>query len=177
MEFKLEKFENINYKENIITKIKQKIINYIKEKKENNSIYIENILLEGKNFNLLYNNNLINDEEIKKLCTIISKVEIKKDNFDNINDNIFMNVYEILSPSYKALLAQNYINEMPQNLLHVMIKYQETNFSKELFNIYKNKKLLKNKNNKKLLFKKSIKVIFIKYYLKNSLKKKKKIKI
>ena len=146
LEFKLEKFENINYKENIITKIKQKIINYIKEKKENNSTNIENILLEGKNFNLLYNNNLINDEEIKKLCTIISKVEIKKDNFDNINDNIFMNVYEILSPSYKALLAQNYINEMPQNLLHLMLKYQETNFSKELFDKYKNKKLIKNKN-------------------------------
>ena len=57
-----------------------------------------------------------------------------------------MNVYEILSPSYKALLAQNYINEMPQNLLHLMLKYQETNFSKELFDKYKNKKLIKNKN-------------------------------
>ena len=121
MEFKLEKFENINYKENIITKIKQKITNYIKEKKENNSTNIENILLEGKNFYLLYNNNLINDEKIKKLCSIISKVEIKKVNFDNINDNIFMNVYEILSPSYKALLAQNYINEMPQNFLFFLI--------------------------------------------------------
>ena len=154
LEFKFDKFQNINDKENIITKIKQKIINYIKEKKENIQTDLENLILEGKDYNLLYNNDLLLNEGIKKLCSIISKVEIKNDNYDNITDNItdniFMNVYEILSPSYKALLAQNYINEMPQNLLHVMIKYQETNFSKELFDIYKNKKLLKNKNNKKL---------------------------
>ena len=150
LEFKFDKFQNINDKENIITKIKQKIINHIKEKKENIQTDLENLILEGKDYNLLYNNDLLLNEGIKKLCSIISKVEIKNDNYDNITDNIFMNVYEILSPSYKALLAQNYINEMPQNLLHVMIKYQETNFSKELFNIYKNKKLLKNKNIKKL---------------------------
>ena len=146
LEFKFDKFQNINDKENIITKIKQKIINYIKEKEENISSNLENIILEGKDYNLLYNNDLINNEEIKKLCSIVSKVEIKNDNFDNINDNIFMNVYEILSPSYKSLLAQNYFNEMPQNLLHLMLKYQETNFTKELFDKYKNKKLLKNKN-------------------------------
>ena len=171
LEFKLDKFQNINDKENIISKIKQKIINYIKVQKENISSNIENLILEGKNYNLLYNNDLIDNEEIKKLCSIISKVEIKNNNFDNINDNIFMNVYEILSPSYKALLAQNYINEMPQNLLHLMLKYQETNFTKELFDKYKNKKLLKNKN----INNKSIKSINIENKENNNINKNKKI--
>lgn len=149
LEFKNDKFQDINDKEDIITKIKQKIIQYIKSKKENISEKMENILLEGKEYNLLYNKDLIHNEEIKKLCSIVSKVEIKNENYNNITNDIFLNVYEILSPSYKSMLSQKYIEEMPHDLFQVMIKYQDIKFSKDLFNMYQNKKSLKNKNNKK----------------------------
>ena len=149
LEFKNDKFQNINDKEDIISKIKQKIIQYIKSKKENISEKMENILLEGKEYNLLYNKDLIHNEEIKKLCSIVSKVEIKNENYNNITNDIFLNVYEILSPSYKSMLSQKYIEEMPHDLFQVMIKYQDIKFSKDLFNMYQNKKSLKNKNNKK----------------------------
>ena len=146
LEFKNDKFQNINDKEDIISKIKQKIIQYIKSKKENISEKMENILLEGKEYNLLYNKDLIHNEEIKKLCSIVSKVEIKNENYNNITNDIFLNVYEILSPSYKSMLSQKYIEEMPHDLFQVMIKYQDIKFSKDLFNMYQNKKSLKNKN-------------------------------
>ena len=149
LEFKNDKFQDINDKEDIITKIKQKIIQYIKSKKENISEKMENILLEGKEYNLLYNKDLIHNEEIKKLCSIVSKVEIKNENYNNITNDIFLNVYEILSPSYKSMLSQKYIEEMPHDLFQVMIKYQDIKFTKDLFNMYQNKKSLKNKNNKK----------------------------
>ena len=149
LEFKNDKFQDINDKEDIITKIKQKIIQYIKSKKENISEKMENILLEGKEYNLLYNKDLIHNKEIKKLCSIVSKVEIKNENYNNITNDIFLNVYEILSPSYKSMLSQKYIEEMPHDLFQVMIKYQDIKFSKDLFNMYQNKKSLKNKNNKK----------------------------
>ena len=149
LEFKNDKFQNINDKEDIIIKIKQKIIQYIKSKKENISEKMENILLEGKEYNLLYNKDLIHNEEIKKLCSIVSKVEIKNENYNNITNDIFLNVYEILSPSYKSMLSQKYIDEMPHDLFQVMIKYQDIKFSKDLINMYQNKKSLKNKNNKK----------------------------
>ena len=149
LEFKNDKFQDINDKEDIITKIKQKIIQYIKSKKENISEKMENILLEGKEYNLLYNKDLIHNEEIKKLCSIVSKVEIKNENYNNITNDIFLNVYEILSPSYKSMLSQKYIEEMPHDLFQVMIKYQDIKFSKDLINMYQNKKSLKNKNNKK----------------------------
>ena len=149
LEFKNDKFQNINDKEDIISKIKQKIIQYIKSKKENISEKMENILLEGKEYNLLYNKDLIHNEEIKKLCSIVSKVEIKNENYNNITNDIFLNVYEILSPSYKSMLSQKYIEEMPHDLFQVMIKYQDIKFSKDLINMYQNKKSLKNKNNKK----------------------------
>ena len=144
LEFNLEKFRNINDDETIIEKTKQKIINYIKQQKVNNtSSNIETLLLGGKEFNFLYNENLINNENLKELCSIITKIEIKNDNFDNNNDNIFMNVYEILSPSYKSLLAEKYLNEMPSDLFDLMIKYKDIYITQDLFNSYKKRK---NKN-------------------------------
>ena len=47
------------------------------------------------------------------------------------------------------MLSQKYIEEMPHDLFQVMIKYQDIKFSKDLINMYQNKKSLKNKNNKK----------------------------
>jgi len=140
LEFKLERLQNINNNENIISKIKQKIINYIKDKKQNNeSIDVESLLLEGKEFNLLYNKNLINNVHIKQLFSIVSKVEMKIENIDynNLNDRCFMNIYEIFAPSYKSILSQKYFDEMPKNLFDLMIKYQDIYITQDLFNQYK----------------------------------------
>lgn len=183
LEFKKENFQNMNDKENIITKIKQKIINYIREQKEKNeSRNIEFLLLEGENYNFMYNKNIINNENIKKLCSIVSKVEIKNNICDDNINNIFMNVYEILSPSYKSLLAQKYFEEMPNDLFDLMVKYQEVNFTKDLLNLSKNNKYIKNKNNiinigKKENHNKKRKIIF---HLENTnkiVKKKRKFKV
>ena len=143
LEFNLEKFQNLNDKSNIISKIKQKIINYLKEQKEKNeSKNIESLLLEEKNYNLLYNKNLLNNDNVNKLKLFASKVEIRSDFFDynNINENCFMNIYEILSPDYKSILAQKFFNEMPNNLLDLMLKYQDVHITKDLFDEYKIKK-------------------------------------
>ena len=147
LDFKIEQFQNMNDQLNIINKTKQKIINHIKEQKEKlDSINIESLLLEGKEINLLFNKDLINNEHIKKLTSIISKVEIKIDNLnnENINDSCFMNIYEILSPSYKSMLSQKYFNEIPNNLYDLMIKYQNIYITKDLFNQYKKIKISKN---------------------------------
>ena len=154
LEFKEEKLVNINFQENIINKIKITIIDYIKNKALNGNTYIQNILLGEKEYNFLYNkylNENINDNikaQIEYLTTLFSKVEIKALNNNNFEiDNLFMNVYEILSPSYKSNLAQKYLNEMPMNLNILMEKYQYVYINKNSYNNYKNIKLLsKNKN-------------------------------
>ena len=150
LEFQLEQFQNLNDNSNIISKIKQKVINYINEQKEKDkSVNIESILLGGKAFNLLYNKDLTNNESIKHLTSILSKIEIKIDSLnDNINDS-FMNIYEILSPSYKSLLCQKYLDEIPNNLYDLMIKDQNIYITKNLYNQYTKIKYPKvTKNNK-----------------------------
>ena len=144
LEFKLEQFQNLNENLIIITKMKEKIVNYIKKEKEKNeSLNIEYLLLEGKEYNLLYNKTLVNEEKIKKFCPIVSKVEIKLDNLDYNKNNFFLNIYEILPPCYKSLLSQKYFEEMPNNLCELMTKYENFFISKDLFNQYKNIKIPK----------------------------------
>ena len=48
-----------------------------------------------------------------------------------------MNVYEVLSPTYKSTLSQKYLNEMPNNLYNLMDKYHEVNINKNDFDKYK----------------------------------------
>ena len=195
LEFKIEQFQNLNDKSNIIYKIKQKIINFLKEKKEKNELKnIESLLLEEKEVNLLYNKNLIFNGNLNKLKSIVAKVEIKTDflDFNNINENCFMNIYEILSPDYKSFLAQKFFNEIPNNLLDLMLKYQDVYITRDLFDEYKSKKFPKKINiinienkkkinkNKKIVFhvdknkkmnlnKKRFKIIFKKIGNKNKM--------
>ena len=136
LDFKIEQIQNMNDQLNIISKIKQKIINYIKEQKEKiQPINIEFSLLEGKEINLLFNKDLTNNEHFKIFSSILSKVQIKIDNIniDKINDSCFMNIYEILSPNYKSILSQKYLNEIPSNIYDLMIKYQDIYITKDLF--------------------------------------------
>ena len=149
LEFNEDNIYNLNNNKNIISKIKEKIIKYIQEEKsKNNNIEnIEDILLKGNEYNLLYNKSILEkqNDDIINLTKIISKIETKK----NISDynNIFINVYEIFSPLYKSILAQKYLDEMPLNLTDLMIKYQEIYFSRNMFNLYKKNKSSNNKNN------------------------------
>ena len=150
LEFKIEQFQNLNDKSNIIYKIKQKLINFLKEKKKKNELKnIESLLLEEKEVNLLYNKNLIFNENLNKLKSVVAKVEIKTDflDFNNINENCFMNIYEILSPDYKSFLAQKFFNEIPNNLLDLMLKYQDVYITRDLFDEYKIKKYPQKINN------------------------------
>ena len=147
LEFKEEKLNNINYNEKIINEIKETILYNLKNEKEmiDGNISIQQILMEEKDTTFIFNKNLIETEniniknQIEKLSKLISKVEIKNDNCD-IN-NLFMNTYEILSPSYKSTLIQKYINEMPNNLYYLMQKYKEANITKNNYEEYKNKKI------------------------------------
>ena len=152
-EFKEEKLININFQEKIINKIKGTITDYIKAKSLNGNNDIQNILLRGKDYNFLYNkylNENINDNiktQIEYLSKLCSKVEVRilsNNNFE-IN-NLFMNAYEILSPSYKSALEQKYLNEMPMNIYNLIQKYKFVNINKNSYDNYKNKKIsLKNK--------------------------------
>ena len=158
LEFKEEKLININLQDTIINKIKEKISDFIKynnEKKEDRveDFDIQKILIGEKDYNFLFNRNLIEDKnnniklQIEKLKTIVSKVEIRNLNINNENNNLFMNVYEVLPPSYKSSLVQKYLSEMPINLYNLMEKYHKASINKISFNNYKNNKLLLNNKN------------------------------
>ena len=153
LEFKEEKYININQQDKIINQIKLKITDYIKTQKENNNnCGIQHILIGEKENNFLINKNLLEDKgdnndnsdsikiQIEKLSKLPSKVEIRNENnnFNNFDiNNIFMNVYEVLSPTYKSTLSQKYLNEMPNNLYNLMDKYHEVNINKNDFDKYK----------------------------------------
>ena len=121
---------------------------------------INNILLGQKEYNFLYNKNIIetkNDSikiQIEKLSKLISKVEINTKNSNLDLNNLFMNIYEILSPSYKSYLEEKYLNEMPNNLYNLMQKYREVKITKYFYDNYKNKniKLFKKINNNKTIY-------------------------
>ena len=150
LEFKSEKLLNINLKKEIINKIKEKIIENLKNEIEKNDIDdITESLLGEKNYNFLVNKHLIennNDNikiQIENLSRLMSKVEIIKNKCNNLDiDKLFMNVIEILPPSYSSNLAQKYLSEMPENLYNLMNKYCNSNFNKISFDNYKKNKLL-----------------------------------
>ena len=178
LEFKSEKLLNINFNNKIINKIKDKIIEKLKNEIDKNIfIDITKSLIGEKNYNFLFNKDLMennNNDNIKKqienLSRLTGKVEIKtnQNKFIDIN-NLFMNVYEILSPSYKSILTQKYLSEMPINLYNLMEKYFNTNFNKAAYDNYINNKyiltntnntIIENNNIKKIKVKKKINKIF-----------------
>ena len=105
------------------------------------------------------------DENIKKIIEIIksmsSKLEIKqkkseneknnKTNEDNSeekkvkknkkkqNDNSINKVLDELNPDYKNELIYNYLDEMPEEIVNLMKKYKNINFTKDMYNEYINK--------------------------------------
>ena len=150
LEFKSEKLLNINLKKEIINKIKQKIIENLKnEIEKNDSDDISESLLGDKNYNFLVNKHLIENKndnikiQIENLSSLMSKVEIIKKNCTSLDiEKLFMNIIEILPPSYSSNLAQKYLSEMPDNLYNLMDKYCNSSFNKISFDNYKKNKLL-----------------------------------
>ena len=162
LEFKEENLININQQDKIINQIKEKIKDFIKKEKEksNNNANFENITIGENDNNFLFNKNIIEDKsgkikiQIEKLSKLVSKVEIRKQNNNYDIDNLFMNVFEVLSPLYKSMLSQKYMEEMPINLYNLMEKYQDAQITKDSFEQYKKNKLLSNNtnNNTKIYF-------------------------
>jgi len=137
----------------------------------------ETILLEGaKNGIRFFNqgNNGINyeDENIKKIIEIIknisSKLEIKQKKTENeksktnegsgdgkevtkngkkANDNDINEVLDELNPDYKNELIYRYLDEMPEEIVNLMKKYKNINFTKNMYMEYIDKKENNNSNN------------------------------
>ena len=126
---------------------------------------LETILLAGaKNgirfFNSDSNGINFEDENIKKLIEIIksisSKLEIKQkknENEKNVNkksedgkevnkngkkeiDNDLNEVLDELNPDYKNELIYRYLDEMPEEIVKLMKKYKNINFTKKMYMEY-----------------------------------------
>ena len=138
----------------------------------NNTYILENILLAGAQNGIRFFNheqNGINyeDENIKKIIEIIktisSKLEIKQKKNENEkndktnegtvdkqvnksakkeNENDINEVLDELNPDYKNELIYRYLDEMPEEIVALMKKYRNINFTKSMYMEY----LDKNKN-------------------------------
>ena len=154
---------DINNEYKLLEKLKKFIFNYIKINKknknlQNNSNIIETILLGGaKNdirfFNLENNGINLEDENIKKISEIIksiaSKLEIKQKKNENekneskpedkdgaktkSKNNNINDVLNELNPDYKNELIGRYLDEMPEEIVGLMKKYRNINFTKNMY--------------------------------------------
>ena len=72
------------------------------------------------------NSKLFSDEEIKKIKMYESKIEINnKEKLDYI--------LNILNPSVKEELMNKLLDEMPEELVNLMKKYKNVNFTNEMY--------------------------------------------
>ena len=148
-----------------------------KNKSNSNNNVLENILLNGaKNGIRFFNNekNGINyeDENIKKIIEIIksisSKLEIKQKKNENEKNNKtneagegkqvnkngkkdhdkdINEVLDELNPDFKNELIYRYLDEMPEEIVNLMKKYKNINFTKNMYMEYIDKKENNNSNN------------------------------
>lgn len=132
----------------------------------NNTYILENILLAGAQNGIRFFNheqNGINyeDENIKKIIEIIktisSKLEIKQKKNENEkndktnegtvdkqvnksakkeNENDINEVLDELNPDYKNELIYRYLDEMPEEIVALMKKYRNINFTKNMYMEY-----------------------------------------
>ena len=137
-----------------------------KNKSNSNNNVLENILLNGaKNGIRFFNNekNGINyeDENIKKIIEIIksisSKLEIKQKKNENEKNNKtneagegkqvnkngkkdhdkdINEVLDELNPDFKNELIYRYLDEMPEEIVNLMKKYRNINFTKNMYMEY-----------------------------------------
>ena len=172
---------DINSEYHLLEKLKKFIFNYIKKNKKASNNELETILLGNVNNDIRFFNhdkNGINyeDENIKKIIEIIktisSKLDIKpktKKNEENeeteegkdVNKkekknkkyyNDINKVLNALNPDYKNELINRYLDEMPEELVNLMKRYKNINFTQNMYNEY----IDKNKNSNEIEDKKDI---------------------
>ena len=172
---------DINSEYHLLEKLKKFIFNYIKKNKKASNNELETILLGNVNNDIRFFNhdkNGINyeDENIKKIIEIIktisSKLDIKpktKKNEENeeteegkdVNKkekknkkyyNDINQVLDALNPDYKNELINRYLDEMPEELVNLMKRYKNINFTQNMYNEY----IDKNKNSNEIEDKKDI---------------------
>ena len=130
----IEKFEeeqlvDINDDEVIFDDLNLFLYNFIKENKKNESI--DQILMGDSHNNIRFfthkeNSNLFGDEEIKKIKMYESKIEINnKEKLDYI--------LNVLNPSVKEELINKLLDEMPEEIVNLMKKYKNVNFTNQMY--------------------------------------------
>ena len=137
-----------------------------KNKSNSNKNVLENILLNGAKdgirfFNLEKNGINYEDENMKKIIEIIknksSKLEIKQKKNENEknnktnevgdgkqvnkngkkeNDKDINDVLDELNPDFKNELIYRYLDEMPEEIVNLMKKYRNINFTKNMYMEY-----------------------------------------
>ena len=137
-----------------------------KNKSNSNNNVLENILLNGAKdgirfFNLEKNGINYEDENMKKIIEIIknksSKLEIKQKKNENEknnktnevgdgkqvnkngkkeNDKDINDVLDELNPDFKNELIYRYLDEMPEEIVNLMKKYRNINFTKNMYMEY-----------------------------------------
>lgn len=127
--FEEEKLVDINDDEAIIDDLNLFLYDFLKENKKNESID-KKLMGDSTNninfFSYKENNKLFSDEEIKKIKMYESKIEINnKEKLDYI--------LNILNPSVKEELMNKLLDEMPEELVNLMKKYKNVNFTNEMY--------------------------------------------
>ena len=137
-----EKFEqveeilDVNNDERINDKLKLFLFDYIKENKDKEEL--NKILLNDSSNNIrFFNNKEYKDfiDEIKKIKTCENAYEINNDNKKSINE-----ILDEINPSYKEELMDKYNDEMPEEIVELMKKYKNVNFTNEMYINYINYK-------------------------------------
>ena len=127
--FEEEKLVDINDDEAIIDDLNLFLYDFLKENKKNESIDKKLMGDSTNNINFFShkeNSKLFSDEEIKKIKMYESKIEINnKEKLDYI--------LNILNPSVKEELMNKLLDEMPEELVNLMKKYKNVNFTNEMY--------------------------------------------
>ena len=127
--FEEEKLVDINDDEIIIDDLNLFLYDFLKESKKDESI--DKILMGGSLNNIKFfshkeNSSLFGDEEIKKIKIYESKIEI------NIKEKLDY-ILNILNPSVKEELMNKLLDEMPEEIVNLMKKYKNVNFTNEMY--------------------------------------------
>ena len=161
-----KELNNINHDHNLLENLSRFIYNYIKKNKKKNKSsdnVIETILLKDAKdgirfFNFRDNGINYENENTKKIIEIIksipSKLEIKKRTSEHKkpkevkdvkdekeetkkeNENDINEVLDELNPDYKNELIDRYLDEMPEEIVNLMKRYKNINFTKNMYNEY-----------------------------------------
>lgn len=125
-----EKLVDINDDEVIIDDLNLFLYDFIKENKKIESI--DKLLMgDSPNNNIKFfsnkeNSKLFDDEEIKKIKMYESKIEIN-------NKNKLDFILNELNPSVKEELMNKLLDEMPEEIVNLMKKYKNVNFTNEMY--------------------------------------------